>query len=104
MLNSEKLDAIFNVFDADGDGYISMDELKSVFQGQLSGHETQSGVTGQDDEKWLLIDDADTGGLDLSTQKEEDIWKSIMAAADEDKDGKISKQEFEMAMTKVLQH
>ena len=64
--------AAFEIFDSDGNGQISMDELKQIFgRGQASEKDTQ-------------------------------VWKEIMDSADEDKDGQISYTEFVKTMQEVL--
>ena len=60
------------MFDADGDGTVTKDELKSVFGG---GHVSQRG---------------------------EDVWDEIMDEVDKNNDGVISFDEFENAMKAVL--
>ena len=61
------------MFDADGDGTVSKDELKLVFGG---GHVSQRG---------------------------EQVWDEIMAEVDKNNDGVISFEEFENAMKVVLE-
>ena len=64
--------AAFEIFDSDGNGQISMDELKQICgRGQASEKDTQ-------------------------------VWKEIMDSADEDKDGQISYTEFVKTMQEVL--
>ena len=61
------------MFDVDGDGSVSKDELKLVFGG---GHVSQRG---------------------------EHVWDEIMEEVDKNNDGVISYDEFENAMKVVLQ-
>ena len=72
LLSKENLDIAFKMFDKDGNGQISMDELKAVFaSGSASG-------------------------------KTEDVWQQIIASADTNNDGVIDFEEFEAAMMEVL--
>ena len=72
LLSKTNLDIAFKMFDQDGNGSISMDELKSVFaSGSASG-------------------------------KTEDVWQQIIASADTNQDGVIDFSEFEAAMMDVL--
>ena len=72
LLSKENLDIAFKMFDQDGNGQISMDELKQVFaSGSASG-------------------------------KTEDVWQQIIASADTNNDGVIDFEEFEAAMMEVL--
>ena len=72
LLSQQNLQIAFKMFDQDGNGQLSMDELKSVFaSGSASG-------------------------------KTEDVWQQIIASADTNKDGVIDYSEFEAAMMDVL--
>ena len=72
LLSQQNLQIAFKMFDQDGNGTLSMDELKSVFaSGSASG-------------------------------KTEDVWQQIIASADTNKDGVIDFSEFESAMMDVL--
>ena len=72
LLSQQNLQIAFKMFDQDGDGTLSMDELKSVFaSGSASG-------------------------------KTEEVWQQIIASADTNKDGVIDFSEFESAMMDVL--
>ena len=72
LLSQQNLQIAFKMFDQDGNGQLSMDELKSVFaSGSASG-------------------------------KTEDVWQQIIASADTNKDGEIDYSEFEAAMMDVL--
>ena len=72
LLSGNNLQAAFRMFDADGDGTVSKDELKQVFGG---GHVSQRG---------------------------EQVWDEIMNEVDKNNDGVISYDEFENAMKVVL--
>ena len=72
LLSQQNLQIAFKMFDQDGNGTLSMDELKSVFaSGSASG-------------------------------KTEEVWQQIIASADTNKDGVIDFSEFESAMMDVL--
>ena len=58
------------MFDSDGDGKITIDELKTVFNARKLG----------------------------SAESEEEVWSYLMNQADEDNDGTLSKDEFFRAM------
>ena len=74
LLSKNNLDVAFKIFDADGNGSISLDELKAVFaRGSASG-------------------------------KTEEVWSEIMQSADSNNDGEIDFTEFENAMMEVLKH
>lgn len=72
LLSTKNLQGAFRMFDADGDGTVSKEELKLVFGG---GHVSQRG---------------------------EQVWDEIMAEVDKNNDGVISYDEFENAMKYVL--
>ncbi len=72
LLNKENISAAFHLIDRDGNGTITIDELKGAFE------------TGKDHHK-------DTS-----------LWENIMKEVDKDGDNKISKDEFFNAMTEVL--
>lgn len=74
LLSSQNLYNTFKMFDADGNGSISKEELKLVFNG---GHVSQRG---------------------------EQVWDEIMAEVDKNNDGEISYEEFETAMKVVVNH
>ena len=72
LLSSDNLQRAFRMFDTDGDGSISREELKAVFGG---GH---------------------------VNQRDEAVWDEIMAEVDKNQDGEISFEEFEEGMKKVI--
>ena len=74
LLSSQNLRAAFQIFDKDGDGSISREELKQVFG---DGHVSKRG---------------------------EQVWDEIMNEVDKNQDGEIQFEEFEEAMKIVLQH
>lgn len=76
LISKKNLDIAFKIFDRDGDGQITKEEMKAVFSGGASKSE--------------LI------------QKFEQVWSEIMAEVDQNGDGQISYDEFSEAMTKVL--
>ena len=61
------------MFDIDGDGVITLDELKAAFNGSIGA------------------------------EKDEKVWGEILAEVDVDGDGNISFKEFEDHMFAVLQ-
>ena len=71
-MSENNLRAAFEIFDSDGNGQISMDELKQIF------------------------------GRGQASEKDQQVWKEIMDSADEDKDGQISYTEFVKTMQEVL--
>lgn len=70
VINKENLDLAFKVFDQDGDGQISKQELMKVFS-------PRAGM-----------------GRGFGSGAEEDLWKLIMDDVDEDGDNQISYEEF----------
>ena len=72
LLSGNNLQGAFRMFDTDGDGTVTKDELKEVFGG---GHVSQRG---------------------------EAVWDEIMNEVDKNNDGVISFEEFENAMKVVL--
>ena len=66
------------MFDKDGNGQISVDELRSVFHGGAC--------------KNALEDD------------DEAVWEQIMAEVDRNNDNVISSAEFNVAMMEVITH
>ena len=75
IINEENLEMAFKLFDQDGNGVISIAELKQVFTG------TQ---TTQDPE-------------------DEQIWTQIMDEVDKNNDNVISPKEFNQAMNLVME-
>ena len=77
LLQEENLKKAFGIFDSNGDGHISLDELKSGF-----------------------------GGVDLHSnsgqESSEELWKNILAEADANGDGQISYLEFKNHMQNVI--
>lgn len=74
LLSKENLRVAFKIFDADGNGSITLDELQAVFAGGNASGKT------------------------------EDVWNEIMASADANGDGEIDYNEFENSMMDVLKH
>jgi len=72
LLSAENLHSAFRIFDADGSGAISLDELKAVF------------------------------ARGAATGKTQEVWTQIMESADENGDGEIDFEEFEKCMLLVL--
>ena len=78
MLNEENLRIAFNLFDKDGNGVISKEELRSVFHGAMCQ---------------TALEEAD-----------EQIWDQIMSEVDKNNDNLISYSEFNSAMVEVIAH
>lgn len=74
IVSKQNLQATFKMFDTNGDGSISIDELKAVFQGSILGNE---GAT-------------------------QEVWTKIMSEIDKDKNGVISYEEFFYQMMMVI--
>ena len=72
LLSQQNLQIAFKMFDQDGNGTLSMDELKSVFASGSASGQTES------------------------------VWQQIIDSADTNKDGVIDYSEFEAAMMDVL--
>lgn len=72
MLKKEKLEAAFRLFDKDGDGYLTSDELQEVFNPG----------------KQKDIDDQ--------------VWKDLIKEFDQNGDGKISLSEFKEMMAQLI--
>ena len=79
ILNEENLRIAFNIFDKDGNGTISCEELRSVFHGAACG----------------------AAALE---EEDESLWEQIMAEVDRNHDNVISYQEFNEAMMEVIAH
>lgn len=77
MLSEENLRIAFTMFDKDGNGQISIDELRAVFHGGI--------VSALDDD-------------------DEEIWEQIMQEVDRNNDQVISYAEFNSAMLEVIAH
>lgn len=72
LLSQQNLQVAFNMFDQDGNGQITLQELKSIFnRGTVS-------------------------------ERSDDVWENILAEVDENGDNEISFDEFKNAMTKIL--
>jgi calcium-dependent protein kinase len=74
LLTKEKLENAFNIFDKDGGGTITIEEIKNVLVG----------------EKNKDVDD--------------DVWEQIVAEVDDDGNGEIDFLEFCAMMHKLVQH
>jgi len=72
MLSKERLEAVFKLFDKDGNGYLTADELKEIFN---------PGNAKEIDEK---------------------VWTDLINEVDQNGDGKISYKEFKDMMLKLL--
>jgi len=72
MLKKEKLEAAFKLFDKDGDGYLTADELEEVFN---PGRQK-----------------------DVSAQ----VWHDLIREFDQNGDGKISLNEFKEMMAQLI--
>jgi len=78
LLNEENLRIAFNLFDKDGNGVISKEEIRLVFHGAMCQ---------------TALEDAD-----------EQIWDQIMSEVDKNNDNLISYSEFNTAMMEVIAH
>jgi len=72
MLSKERLEAVFKLFDKDGNGYLTADELKEIFN---------PGNVKEIDDK---------------------VWTDLINEVDQNGDGKISYKEFKDMMLKLL--
>ena len=77
LLNQENLRIAFGMFDKDGNGQISLEELRAVFHGAACGA--------------AALEDDD-----------ESLWEQIMSEVDKNHDNVISYQEFNDAMIEVI--
>lgn len=68
ILSKQNLDTTFKIFDSDGNGMISVQELKDVFSGGTL--------------------------LNTNFEETESVWQKIMQEVDTDSDGNISYDEF----------
>ena len=73
LLTEPNLQKAFKIFDQDGDGNISPEELKRVF-----------------------------GGGAVGFQQGENVWNEIMREVDSNNDGQISYDEFKECMYNVI--
>ena len=85
LLSEENLKRAFAVFDKDGDGTISKEEIRSILGGD-SGESLKSQVK------------ENSSGSGVT----EDFWADLVASVDQDDDGKISYQEFHDNMCSIL--
>ena len=76
LLNAENLRIAFEIFDKDGNGQISKDEIRAVFHGGLCQAALENG--------------------------DEGLWDQIMAEVDRNNDNLISYSEFNEAMMEVI--
>lgn len=75
MLSEKNLTNAFNTFDANGDGFITKDEMMDIFaRGSNFRHDFEV------------------------------LWAQMLIDADKDKDGKLHYDEFKEAMMKVIEH
>lgn len=72
LLTQENLDKAFKMFDVDGNGKITKDELKSVFAAGRAG------------------------------KAQNDVWEKIIGEIDVDGDGEIDYKEFTAAMKSLI--
>lgn len=75
-MSEDNLRIAFQMFDKDGNGQISTDELRDVFGGVTTAFEDE----------------------------DEDIWNQIMQEVDRNNDNVISFSEFNDAMVEVITH
>jgi len=85
MLSQAKLEAAFKLFDKNGDGYLTVDELKEFFNPEQ-----------------LTKKQPDPEKETEEEISEEDMWKELMQEVDVNGDGKISLKEFKDMMLKML--
>ena len=78
LLNGENLRIAFDIFDKDGNGFISKDEIRAVFHGALCQAALEEG--------------------------DENLWDQIMNEVDRNQDNLISHEEFNEAMMEVIAH
>jgi len=72
LLSKERLEAVFKMFDKDGNGYLTADEIKEIFN---------------------------PGD---NTEVDEKVWTDLINEVDQNSDGKISYKEFKDMMLKLL--
>jgi len=93
MLTDKNIDAVFNVFDANNDGYIGVEELKLVFHGHLDNVKD----SGLESESMMVSSISQTAFEDKA-------WTKILEQGDVDGDGRLSKAEFRKCMGDISRH
>ena len=74
VLTNEKLQAVFNLFDIDHNGRITLEEIKSMLGGDVMN---QAGISDEN-------------------------WKEILEEVDDNGDGEISFEEFKLMMRNLF--
>lgn len=95
LLTESNLEAVFDIIDTDGNGEITVEDLRTAFNIMLKG-ET---IGPQSDGEFMSCYDCKT--IEKS-MKEHNFFDIIMAEVDRDSDGKISQTEFFAAMKSLL--
>jgi len=86
LLSRTKLDATFRLFDKDGDGYLTIDELKEFLNPDQLKLSKQAGYKGEAPPK----------------QEEDKMWSELISQADKNQDGKITLKEFKDLMLDMI--
>jgi len=94
ILSQSKLEAAFNLFDVNKDGFLTIDEFKEI----LDAEEIKRVYSKQG---------SSLSGLSQSvTNKQDstdiDVWQQLLNEVDANKDGKLSLQEFKNLMLKMM--
>ena len=73
-MSKQNIDIAFKMFDKDGDGKISIDELKQVFNSSM-----------------------------MNNELDKQVWDQLISEVDKDGDNSISYEEFHEAMTASIE-
>ena len=80
LLNKDNLQLAFKMLDANGDGTISAEEIRTAFsRGNMASLENHQ------------------------VEMEDDFWEVMLSDMDQNKDGKVDFEEFELYMMSLVQ-
>jgi len=87
LLSKSKLEAAFKLFDEDGNGYLTVDELKDFLSPER-----------------IKVVQIDKKEEESTEEFEKGLWEEMMNEVDANHDGKVSMQEFKELMLRLVKH
>jgi len=86
LLSKTKLEATFRLFDKDGNGYLTVDELKEFLN----------------PDQLKLSKPGNPKGEVVQKKEEDELWKDLISQVDQNQDGKITLKEFKDMMLGMM--